>query len=280
MNILFAVLSGIIQGLAEFLPISSSGHLALFENVFGTNKVPMNFDILLHIGTLLAVFVVYYKDIFALIPAFFSLLGKVFRGNFKMKTYNENERLCVFFIIACIPMIPAAFLDNAVEALGTYTWAVGALLIVNAIILFVSDKMAKGTVTEANARPKNALIVGLCQLFAVIPGISRSGSTITGGLTQKFTREFAVKFSFILSIPAIIGAFILNVKDMTSIPSSDVLPYVLGTVAAFVCGVAAMKLLIFISRKATFRPFSYYCAIIGVTAVILGIFDIKIPIKF
>lgn len=282
MSILFAAICGLIQGLAEFLPISSSGHLALFHNIFGAMdpESVVSFDVLLHMGTLLAVFVVFYKDIFPLIPAFFTMLGKLFRGKFKMTEYNANERMVIAVVLGCIPLVIGAVLSDYVTAVSSYTWAIGIFLVINAVVLFVSDSLAKGGVNADNVKPKNAIIVGLCQLVAVLPGISRSGSTITGGLTQRFDREFAVKYSFILSIPAILGAFVLDISDMKAIPQTDVLPYIVGTVVAFVSGICAMKLLVYISRKANFRAFSYYCAVVGVLAIIFGVCGIKIPVNF
>ncbi len=270
---LFVIISGIIQGLAEFLPISSSGHLSLFQNFFGMDDIPMTFDIMLHIGTLIAVFIVYYKDIFPLVPAFFTMLDKVFRGKFKFKEATQNERMVIMVLIATIPLAIAALLGDFVDGLGKISWAIGIILIVNGCVLFISDKLARGSVDGENAKPKNALIVGLCQLCAILPGLSRSGSTITGGLTQGFKREYAVKFSFIMSIPAILGAAVSELPDLldgAAIPAEYVMPYIVGTVTALVCGIAAMKLLIYISKKSNFRFFSYYCWIVGVLAVVLG----------
>lgn len=280
MTILYAVICGLIQGLAEFLPISSSGHLALFHNIFGQMDPEsiVSFDVLLHMGTLVAVFVVFYKDIFPLIPAFFTMLGKVFRGRFRLNEYTRNERMVIMVILGCIPLVIGAVLSDYVTAVSNYTWAIGIFLIINAVVLFVSDSLAKGGVNADNVKPRNAVIVGLCQLFAILPGISRSGSTITGGLTQRFDREFAVKYSFILSIPAILGAFVLDIGDMTAIPKADVLPYIIGTAVAFAAGVCAMKLLVYISKKSNFRVFSYYCAVVGIAAVIFGVCDIHIAI--
>ncbi len=275
MNIFSAVLYGIIQGVAEFLPISSSAHLAIAQNLFNMENVEVShftFDILLHLGTLIAVFIVYYKDIFSLVPAFFTMLGKVFKGKFKLSEYNENERFVIFVIIATLPLIAAVFIKDYVEMLSGYTKIIGGILILNGIVLFISDKLERGTVSLENTKPKNALFVGLCQMCAIVPGLSRSGSTITGGLLMGFKRDYAVKFSFILSIPAIIGANLLSVADIfeNPIPSTDVVPYIAGTLAAAVVGVLAMKLLIFISKKSNFRMFSYYCFAVGILAIIFG----------
>lgn len=275
MNIFMAIFYGIVQGIAEFLPISSSAHLAIAQNIFGMDNLEAShftFDILLHLGTLIAVFIVYYKDIFELIPAAFSMLGKVFKGKFKLSDYTETERFVIFVIVATLPLVAAVFIKDYIEVLGNYTKIIGGILILNGLVLFVSDKLEKGTVTLENKKPIHALFVGLCQMCAILPGLSRSGSTITGGLLMGFKREYAVKFSFILSIPAIIGANIFSVVDVfeNPIPSSYIIPYIAGTIAAAVMGILAMKILIIISRKSNFRMFSYYCWAVGLLAIIFG----------
>lgn len=275
MNIFLAILYGIIQGIAEFLPISSSAHLAIAQNMFGMENLESSyftFDILLHFGTLVAVFIVYYKDIFALVPAVFTMLGKVFKGKFKLSEYTETERFVIFVIIATLPLFVGVLFKDYVEALSNYTKIIGCILLFNGVVLFISDKLEKGTIALDTTKPRHALFIGLCQMCALVPGLSRSGSTITGGLFMGFKRELAVKFSFIMSIPAILGANILSLADIAENPiaKSDIVPYVAGTVAAAVVGVLAMKLLIYISKKSNFRMFSYYCWVVGILAIIFG----------
>ncbi len=275
MNIFMAIFYGIVQGITEFLPVSSSAHLAIAQNIFNMDNIEAShftFDILLHLGTLIAVFIIYYKDIFELVPAFFTMLGKVFKGKFKLSEYTETERFVIFVIIATLPLVAAVFVKDYIEILGNYTKIIGGILLLNGLVLFISDKLEKGTITLENKKPKHALFVGLCQMCAIVPGLSRSGSTITGGLLMGFKREHAVKFSFILSIPAIIGANILSVADVLEnpIPSSYIIPYIAGTLAAIVVGILAMKLLIYISKKSNFRIFSYYCFVVGILAIIFG----------
>ena len=275
MSIVSAILYGIIQGLTEFLPVSSSGHLAIAHGIFGAANLDADyftFDILLHLATLVAVLIVYHKDIFPLIPAFFRLIGKVFRGKLRLSEYDEHEKMLVYLIIATLPLVAAVFLNDKVEALGQYVKIVGGILIVNGVVLFLSDRIGKGNKALPDVKPKNALAVGLCQLCAILPGLSRSGSTITGGRLCGFTREFAVKFSFILSIPAILGANIFKIPDIIEnpVPASELPAYGLGMLAAAVTGVLAMKLLAYVSKKSNFRIFSIYCVVVGIAAVIFG----------
>lgn len=270
---LFAIISGIIQGLAEFLPISSSGHLSLFQNFFGMDEIPMTFDIMLHLGTLAAVFIVYRKDIFPLFPAFFSMIGKVFKGKFKLKDATIHERLVLMVLIATIPLVVIVPFTDYVDLIGQSSIVIGCILIFNGIMLFVSDKLSSGKINGENIKPHNALVAGLFQMCAVLPGLSRSGSTITGGLSQGFDRQYAVKFSFIMSIPAILGAAVTDIPDVISgnaFGEGELLPFLLGTFVAFVSGIGAMKLLIYISKKSNFKVFSVYCVLVGILIVVLA----------
>ena len=275
MNLLSAAIYGLIQGLAEFLPISSSGHLAIAHSIFGGANIEADyftFDILLHLATLIAVFIVYAKDVFSLIPAFFTMTGKIFKGKFKVKELNENEKMVFFVILATIPLVAAVFLNDKIEVLSSYPKIIGGILIFNGLLLFLSDLIPKSDKDISTMTPKNALLVGLCQLCAITPGLSRSGSTITGGRLCGFSREFAVKFSFILSIPAIIGANIFNIPDVIRepVPSSHIPAYALGMLVAAITGIIAMKLLKYISKKSNFKIFSIYCIAVGLLTVILG----------
>ena len=284
MSALEAVFFGIIQGLAEFLPISSSGHLAFFHNIFsGLTDLESDgafiFDILLHLGTLAAVCIVYYKDIWQLIVAFISLIKKIIKEKFNFKNIqlSTDEKFLLMLVVAVIPLVLGAVLDSAVGFVRNYVWAIGILWIINGFLLLFSDRIAQKKQsanpedTEKKKTIGNALKVGLCQLLAIFPGISRSGMTITGGLLCGFDREFAVKFSFILSIPAILGANILSITELSSHPiaSSDIFPYICGMLAALLSGLAAIKLLTYISKKKNFKGFACYCIAIGVVATVL-----------
>lgn len=277
MNIFESLLYGAVQGLAEFLPISSSGHLAIFHALLGEGDSTENlaFDVLLHLGTLVAVLLMYRRDIWQLVKSFFSLIGKIFRGNFKFSSYNEGERFVILVLTATLPLIPAALLDHYIEAVSGSLMAVGIILIVNSAMLFISDLLPRGSKGLEEMGQKNALIIGMSQMIAVFPGLSRSGTTITVGLTQKLTREFAVKFSFIMSIPAILGACVLKLPDFVSTVAaeepSSLCIYFAGALTAGIVGVLAMKLLQFIAKKSTFKYFSIYSLAVGVGAVIYSI---------
>ena len=212
-----ACLMGVIQGVSEFLPVSSSGHLAIFSQVFGFSppgEHDMLFDIMLHLGTLIAVFVAYYRDICEVIKEVFLSVKDAFSGNFSFKDMSPSRRFLFMIILATLPLLLILPFDDAIERLSNTLWAVGALLIVTGILLFMSDAVVRGNRKEGDTTIGNALTVGIFQLFGTLPGISRSGATITGGLLSGFSREYAVEFSFIMSIPAVLGANIFSLADV------------------------------------------------------------------
>lgn len=275
-QILLSIFYGIVQGLTEFLPVSSSGHLAILQNIFKLESFDdaLLFTVLLHIGTLAAVFIIYRRDIAELFIGFFSLLGKLVSGKAAYKSLATNEKFVVLVLIATCPLVIAAFLDKKIEALSAYPKVIGALLLVNALILFLSDKIINGNKSARNATPKNALFVGIAQIIAVMPGISRSGATITSGLINGFNRQFAVKFSFIMSIPAILGASVFKIAEFATsggeISGAMAASAIVGLIASFISGLFAIVLLRMIAKKKNFYVFSIYCTAIGIIAVIFG----------
>ena len=276
MSVLEAVIYGIIQGIAEFLPISSSGHLALAQNFFGTDtEHGFAFNIALHLATLLSVCVVFRKDVLALIKGFFSLVKKLFTGRIK-EGLESGERLFLMLCVATLPLIPVKLLglDETVEAISSVSWIIGALLIFNGAMLFVSDRLKQTDLSAERGGYLRPLGVGVVQaLIGIMPGISRSGSTITGGRIFGFSREEAVRFSFLMSIPAILGACVTELPDLFSEGMSIdmLLPILVGAAVAAILGFFAIKLLQYISKNKGFAVFSVYCVIIGVAAIVADI---------
>lgn len=268
-----AVFYGILQGLSEFLPISSSGHLAIAQEFLGSEldvDGRLGFNVLLHLATLLAVLLVYRRDAAALVKGSFTLGLKIFKGRGRWSCLNADERLALCALTATLMMIPAAFLDDALGALSSSLLAVGICLVLNSVILWFSDVLGRSDKDISKLTPKNAFLTGLCQLLALMPGISRSGTTVTGMLWQNFDRESAVRFSFIMSIPAILGACALELPETFSqqVTKSELLVYAIGALAAAITAILAMKLLGYISKKSNFRIFSYYCAALGLAAAV------------
>lgn len=271
MTVTEALLAGILQGVAEFLPISSSGHLALFHTFFGDDAMgaDLTFDILLHLATLFAVLIVYFKDISTLFPSFLSLLAKLLNGRFHLSEYSASERTVVCLFFGTIPLAAAFFIKDTVERTSDYPKVIGILLMINAIMLLLGERYkGKGNISDMTRR--DAFTVGIFQLMAVFPGISRSGSTITGGSFMGLLHSEAVKFSFLLSVPAVIGANITNISAVSKVSAENALPYLVGMAAAFLSGMAAIKLLLFISKRSNFRVFSYYCAFVGALTIAFG----------
>lgn len=282
MGIFEAIIYGIIQGIAEFLPISSSGHLALAQNFtqkFSGAEINsganFTFNIALHLATLVSVCVVYRKDVLDLIKGFFSLVKKFFTGKLK-DGLDKGEKLFLMLCVATLPLVPVKLLglDESVEALSGISWAIGMLLIINGTMLYISDRLATRGTTAENGGFLRPLGVGCMQaLIGILPGISRSGSTITGGKIFGYTREEAVRFSFLMSIPAILGACVFELPDMFEQGfSMDMFtPVLVGAVVAAVVGFFAIKLLQYLTKNKSFTFFAVYSVIVGIGSIIVDL---------
>ena len=264
-------LMGLVQGLAEFLPISSSGHLAIAQNLLGLEtEVPVFFDVLLHLGTLLAVFVAYWKDICEIVVEFFRGVGDIIHHT-TPKQVPPARRMILLIIVATLPLVVVLPIHEKVQALGDNMVFVGAALVVTGFLLFACDLVRKGRKTAKNATLLDALVVGVGQAIATMPGISRSGMTITAGCFCGYERSFAVRFSFLMSIPAILGANVLSLVDAFKggIIWAEVPMYMVGVITAAVVGYACIRLLKLIAEKGRFGAFSYYCWAVGLLTLLL-----------
>jgi undecaprenyl-diphosphatase len=275
MEIVKAIVLGALQGVAEFLPISSSGHLVIVQELFGMNMESQSnllFDTLLHVATLVSVFIVYYKDVYKLIEAFFGIIKDIFKGKIDIK--SEYRKLILLLIIGTIPAGIIGFLfKSKVEELFTSIQVVGYSLIITGFMLSITRKLIKGVKEAKNTKYSNAFVIGIFQAFALIPGISRSGSTIVGGMLNGLTKEFAVKYSFLLSIPAILGAIVLQIPDLVLIEkgSGVIFTYLAGMVVSAVIGVISIKILIKMLKEDKFHIFAHYCWAVGIFAILYGI---------
>ena len=264
-------LMGLVQGLAEFLPISSSGHLAIAQNLLGLEtEVPVFFDVLLHLGTLLAVFVAYWRDICEIVVEFFSGIRDIAHHT-TPKQVPPARRMILLIIVATLPLVVVLPIHEKVQALGDNMVFVGAALVVTGFLLFACDLVRKGRKTAKNATLLDALVVGVGQAIATMPGISRSGMTITAGCFCGYERSFAVRFSFLMSIPAILGANVLSLVDAfkDGIIWAEVPMYMVGVITAAVVGYACIRLLKLIAEKGRFGAFSYYCWAVGLLTLLL-----------
>lgn len=275
MSYLTAVLLGLVQGVAEFLPISSSGHLAIAEqllNLQGASNVPEFFDVLLHLGTLVAVFIAYWDDIRDMIVEFFAGIGDLAHHS-TPNPVPPARRLILLIIVGTLPLFVMVPFRRFFSSLGDNMYFIGGALIFTGILLFVSDRVQHGRKSEKTATLLDALLVGIGQAVALCPGISRSGMTITTGCFAGFERKFAVRFAFLLSIPAVIGANILSLKDAidAGIDWASVPAYLVGVAVAAVSGYACIRLLRYIADKGRFGAFAYYCWAVGALTLALTI---------
>ena len=257
MSLLNAMILGLIQGIAEFLPISSSD---------------MFFDVLRHRGTLFSVCVVYWQDI---VQMFYEVLGFLHAGPLagERRAHYPAARLFLMIVLGTLPLFLILPINDMMEGLYYKSVFIGVMLVLTGCILYISDKMQQGKKTEKNMSMLDAIIIGLCQAAATIPGLSRSGTTITAGLATGLRRDFAVKYSFLLSLPAVLGANILAFAKAirTGVDWSCLPAYLVGTVVAILSGIASISLLKHIAAKGKFGGFAYYCWVVGVLSIILTI---------
>lgn len=268
------ILLGIVQGLTEFFPVSSSGHLVILQNILGISENVVFLDTALHLGTLCALLLFFAKDILILVSKFITALYDIFfRGKlFYIWRYDDKVRLCVYIIVATlitgfIALRGKAFFESRFESVNTVL--VG--LFIMSFILFMTRKCDAGQRYLRHITIRDALFLGLAQSIAIIPGISRSGITISLLLFMNMDKESSFKFSFLASMPAILGAFLIKLKDTQGLPQAMPPSYLFGGFFfAFISGIIALYLLKFILRsRRGFYKFSYYCFLLAVVIIIL-----------
>lgn len=254
MTVLQAFILGLVQGLTEFLPVSSSGHLVLFQNIFGLSEGTLFFDTMVHVGTLAAVIIVYWQDVLAIL-----------RRPFSPTTWK--------LLLALVPTILVGlFLKDFVESAFSGR-LLGFCFLITAAALFISERVGEGRKRGLKSVTyPDAAMIGIAQSIAILPGISRSGSTIAMGLGMGLHRSTAAKFSFLLSIPTILGSLVLEVKDVAEAGFSgigaDILPIIVGTVAAAVSGYFAIRLLLAVLKKGRLKWFALYVGVLGLFVIL------------
>ena len=273
MDIIQAIILGIVQGLTEFLPVSSSAHLVFVPEIL---KVPSSlvFDTILHVGSLVAVIIYFWKDIIHMLKSFFSSLMDIPRRQFREGIKEDKfKKLAWFVIIGTIPAGLAGILfKDFFEGLFNDVFIVGFFLIITGFLLWGSEMMSRRINNKTSLKEmslKNSILIGIAQAFAIAPGISRSGATISAGLFLGIERELAARYSFLLSIPAILGAALVQVKDISTIDVSTAV-FVAGFLAAAVTGYIAIKIVLKLIQEKNLLIFAYYCWIIGPIAMILA----------
>lgn len=276
-EIIYTVIQAVVQGLSEFLPISSSGHISIVSHLFGYSESSTMLMVVLHLGTLFAVFIAFRDIIWALIKEFFVMIKDIFTGKFKWKTMNPQRRMIMMLIVACLPLVPVYIL------LGDFFTGIsedndilieGFCFLYTALILFLSTRCVKGSKTAGDMNAKDALTVGIFQCVALFPGVSRSGSTISSGLFCGLSRETAVSFSFILGIPPILAGAAVEFKDTIS-STADInwLAYIIGFIIAAVVGFLAIKLVQWLVKSDKFIIFSIYTLILGIAVIAIAVIE-------
>ncbi|MDO5572398.1 MAG: undecaprenyl-diphosphate phosphatase [bacterium] len=286
MSIFQAILLGILQGLTEFLPVSSSGHLAIIKNLLHINlDSGMLYDVLLHVATLIAICIVFFKDVVKLIVEFFMIIIDIFKnigiffGNlfgrrdeaYIQLTYNSYRKFVVLIIVSTIPTGVIGYLmQDIAESAGAGMMVPGICLMISGGILLIADRTEKGRKKPKETTYLDAFTIGMCQGVATLPGITRSGTTVTACLLLGLERKFAVKYSFIMSIPAILGALILQIKDIgnVSLEAGEIAGYIIGMIVAAAVGFVCIKIMMAIVQSRKFKPFAFYCLIVGAVSVI------------
>lgn len=265
-----ALALGVLQGLTEFLPVSSSGHLVLLQNLFGIHEPELLFDICLHMGTLAAVCLIFFteiREIFGLLirlPAMTAEAG----GIRALLSRNEQARIAFFIVAGSVPTAVLGLLfHSAADRIFGAVWIVGIMLMVTGTFLWFTRKTGPGGRSLAAMTLSDALAIGLIQGIAIIPGISRSGATISLALYLGIDRDVAGRYSFLLSIPAILGALVLQI-DAGITPSISTVSILIGTAAAAGVGWVALKLLLKIVKSGRLYRFAPYCWTVGVVVLV------------
>ena len=275
MDYLYAIILGIIQGITEFLPVSSSGHLAIAQHFMTVSEEPLLMTILLHFGTLIAVLICFWNDVWMVIKEFFLCIRDIFTKKFSWKEANQHRRMMILIIIATLVLFIVLPFKDTVEGFGTNMFVVGACLAVTGVLLFLGDRFAKKAKRSGDeATVKDALAIGAVQAFATLPGLSRSGSTISAALILGLQREYAVTFSFILSLPAVFGATLLEVKDAVEAGVEFKLSYAVGMVVALLVGIGAIRLVKWLVKSDRFGKFCWYCFAVAAFAIGVGVYDL------
>ncbi len=278
MNLFDAIIQGIIQGLTEFLPVSSSGHLSLYQHFTGNSGEAAGiYSILLHLGTLLAIFIAFRKDIIEMIVEFFKMIGEICSGKFDRKNMNGPRRMIFLLIVSLIPLCFFYFLSDFYNSLSTDGDIIveGLCFLLTAALLIISGKCVKaGGRGPEDMTWKDALGMGIMQGIAPLPGLSRSGSTISAGLILGVSREQAVSFSFIMGVPAVLAA---NLLEVPAAISGEVeinwAAAIVGMVVALLVGLAAIKTVKLLVLNDKFTYFAWYLLVLGIIVVALGIYE-------
>ena len=288
MDIIKALILGVVQGITEFLPISSSGHLSLFTHFFKIESETGGlFSAMLHIGTLIAILITFYKPLYELFLECFSIVKDILAKDFsfKFKDMSETRRMLFCFVISCIPLLllllPVGNGQILMDLVGVFSSdssikAEGLCFMFTGFFLLLGSIISENTIRTKKITPFSALMIGIAQFFAAcFPGISRSGSTISSALCCKVSKKNAIRYSFILSVPAVLAGGLVEFKDaLETTEIIPVFPLLVGIVTSAVVGIFAIKLLQVIIKKNLFKYFGFYCLGLGFVVTIIGAIEV------
>lgn len=279
MSVFEAIMQGIIQGLTEFLPVSSSGHLSLFQHFFGINgDTAVTMTLVLHLGTLIAVFAAFWARIKKLVLEFFSMAKDIFKGKFSFKNMNAERNMICMIVVSIIPLfvfyIFKDFFSSLASDASIIAEGIGFLYTSAILFLCTSKACMNGKRTCGDVTVRAALFIGVFQGIALVPGISRSGSTIAASTVAGLKREEAVDYSFILGIPVILAGSLVSLAEMGEASQNiGLLPLAVSFVVAAVSGYLAIKLIKLLIMSDKFRVFAFYTLILGVVVLGTGIYE-------
>lgn len=278
MSVLNAIFQGIIQGLTEFLPVSSSGHLALFQYFTGQGgEEGAFFSVLLHAGTLIAICIAFWQTILRLIIEVFDMIWDLIRFKFTLKNASEYRHMVLMFILATLPLFIFVIFKDFIQGLASDNNILveGICFLFTSTLLFIACRCKNGRKTAANMTSKDALAIGIMQGVALLPGVSRSGSTISTALVTGMKKQSAVEFSFILGIPAVLGAVILEMKDAFAGPIEiSTAAIIAGFITSIIFGLIAIKTVNWLLKNNKFKYFAWYTLVLGIIVTIMGIEEI------
>ena len=277
MSVWDALIQGIVQGLTEFLPVSSSGHLSLVQYFTGNSgETGAFFSILLHLGTLLAVLIAFRKTIWELIVEAFAMVGDMFHRKFSFKTMNGKRRMIWMFVLSEIPLLAFLLVKDYISMVSSDNSILieGFCFTVTGVLLLLADKLGSGKVNMDNMKGKDALAMGVAQGIATLPGISRSGSTVATGLLMGLDRGYAVAFSFIMGVPAVLGANVLELMDVIGEPFPIGMDIALvGVAAAVIFGLLAIKMVQWLIHTDKYKYFGYYTLALGAAVIVIALIE-------
>ncbi|NMB28396.1 MAG: undecaprenyl-diphosphatase UppP [Tissierellia bacterium] len=275
MTLIQAIILGVFQGIAEFLPISSSGHLVILQHFFGIKEGNLFFTEMLHFGTLISIVIVYFNDIIKIIVEFFRMLLNGIK-NKKFKITNGYQKLGLFIIVGSIPtaIIGLLFEDFFEKLYSSSLIPIGIAFLMTGTLLWIANNKSYENKNVKNMSFLDSIIIGIFQGIAIIPGISRSGSTIVAGLFRGLNRALATEFSFLLALPATFGAGLLGIIQVVKTGSevAFTIPLLVGVILSAIVGVLAIKILINTLKKDKLHYFSYYLWIVGIITIISSFF--------